>query len=236
MKIELSNILFLYAFPFLLAYAVFQYVFFLVNRRHASHLYWGTSNLAGVVGGLLLLLRSDIPWWVSALAANSLVCLSSLLTWAGLRYFHGRRPTVREFGTYLLLFAVAYQSVVLFRNELGLRILLVSLVFFLTNTMMAVEMWHAQRQRYLTMRSVLIVTMAAHALYYLFRSARVAVLDADSDLLHTAGWLDEALIVGIAKSTIWNLAAVLMVRESFRGPRGAVQAGTPLAKAHDSTR
>jgi hypothetical protein len=229
-------ILFLYGLPFALAYAVLQYVFWLIHERQAAHLYWGTANLAAIAGALLLLFRGSIPWWTTALLANSLVCLSSLLTWAGLRHFQGKRPSVREFGTYLLLFAIAYQSLVMYRNELGLRIVLVSLVFFLTNAAMALEMWRAQYRQYLAMRVVLIVTMAAHALYYLYRSAWAAMLDADSDLLHTAGYLDEVVTVGMTKSTIWNLAAVLMVREAWRARRAPALGGTPPGRAREPAR
>ena len=205
---------FLLGGPLPLVLALFHYGFWLYNRRQRAFLHWGASNLIGGIALLLWVLHNWLPWWAWGPLSSSLVIASALFAWSGMNRFAGQDLRLRLFAAVALAYLTLLACVVLFGNEMRLRMALLSSVLSFTNLGAAFDMLRAQRQRRLVMRSALIAIFTLHGLHYLARAVWALTLDSGSDLPQTAGVNDFTTMVSIVKATLWSLGALLMDREA----------------------
>jgi len=217
---------FLLGGPLPLVLALFHYGVWLWHRQQRAFLYWGATNLLGGVALLLWVLHDWLPWWAWGPLSSSLLIASAVLAWSGLNRFAGQHLRLRLLTTLALAYLVLLTCVVLFGNEMRLRMALLSLTLSFTNLGAGFDLLRAQRQRRLVMRSALIAIVGSHGLFYLVRGIWALTLDPDSDVLQTAGANDFNTLVSLVKATLWSLAAVLMEREArYVDERAAEGAG-----------
>jgi len=205
---------FLLGGPLPLVLALFHYGFWLWNRQQRAFLYWGATNLLGGIALLLWVLRNWLPWWAWGPLSSSLVIASAVFAWSGMNRFAGQNLRLRLLAAVAFAYFGLLACVVLFGNEMRLRMALLSFTLSFTNLGAGFDMLRAQQQRRLVMRSALIFIVTLHGLHHLARGIWALTLDPDSDVLQTAGANDFSTMVTLVKATLWSLAALLMAREA----------------------
>jgi hypothetical protein len=213
---------YLAALPIALLLGLFQLGLWLRDRRQTTVAYWAASDLIGFVGALLVVLRGQVPWWVSSALGNSVLVASGFVLWAGMRQFGGLKVPVRAFTICTLSFFVVFHGMWFLTQDLALRVLWTSIMLGAINAGIAFDLGRSQQQQHLRTRSLLATIFALHALFYLFRSVTAVTLEANDEFLHSGGIQNLALVIGTVKLLAWNGLVLLMLRERFRSPQPAL--------------
>ena len=202
--------------PITLVCGLGQLLLWLRRRSETAFALWSAGNIVGGCGAALLLLRDHAPWWVSSSLANALIVGGGLLIWGGMRRSAGGSVPWRWYLAITLLVLALLQLLNALSKDLALRVVLASMILFVYNAAVAFDLLRYQHLQPLKTRQMLCVLFTLHALFYLFRSATAATLDADDEFLRTQGIQNVALLIGMAKLMLWNVVAVLMIAERDR--------------------
>ncbi|MDM4772738.1 GGDEF domain-containing protein [Solimonas sp. SE-A11] len=197
-----------------LVFGLFQIAMRQLRREREGQLLWGFSNLAGALGGSLLLLRGMIPDFASIALANGLLVLAHSLMWAGLRRFSGQPVHWWLVWSAPLLVTWLFWGFAPVAGNAPARTCALALFMLLFSGANFADAWRAQRLEPLVMRrlvmTVFLVTcvfMADRALFMLQHASRAAEHTVMHPV-HTYSALVALLIV-----TVWNLSILMMASE-----------------------
>lgn len=204
------------ALPLAYLFAFMQLGFWLYRRERRVHLYWALANLVGALGATLLVLRHHLPLWITTSLANTIILASTFMLWMSMARFAGHARSWRPFVFSVGVFFCLFQGLWAITDDLGMRVLLVSLASAIANAGVAWELLLGQQQLRLRSRGVLSLVFVLHALFHLFRAATAVTLDASKDFLQANGIQNLSIIITAIKLIAWNVLAVLMVREQQR--------------------
>jgi hypothetical protein len=204
--------LFQLALPIGLICGLLQLAVWLRDRSRLEPLLWAVSDFTGVIGGALITARETVPWWVSSTAGNTLIVGSLLLAWAGLRRCVGLGIPTRIFVGTAVGFFVFFHGLWWLWNDLGLRVLISSIVLCIGNAGIAFDLARGGDHSDRRIRGTLSIVFAAHALFFLFRAATAMTLQAEDEFLRTGGLQAFTVLVATLKLMIWNGGALVLLR------------------------
>ncbi len=137
------------------------------NRAGRAPMLWGVSFLLGAFGMALVVMRGQIPDWLSIQVANAVVLLGMALVWAGTRMFEGR--TVRPGLVLAMPLAwIACSLIPSFATDVNLRTVVASAMLSLLSCLAAWEIW-AGRAEPLLSRWPTIITLLSYGAALLAR-------------------------------------------------------------------
>lgn len=202
--------------PLAYLFGFMQLGFWLYRRERRMHLHWAAANLVGALGATLLVLRHHLPLWMTTSLANTVILASTFVLWMSMARFAGHARSWRPFVLSIAVFFCLFQGLWSITDDLGMRVLLVSLASAVANAGVAWELLLGQQQQRLRSRAVLSLVFMLHALFHLFRAATAVTLDASKDFLQANGIQNLAITITAIKLVAWNIMAVMMVREQQR--------------------
>lgn len=186
-----------------------------LRSRRSEPLLWAASDVVGLVGGGLLTVPAT-PAWLAMTVGNTLIIVSQLLVWAGLRRGVGLGIPTRRFATIALAFFVVFCSLWLVGNDLGLRVLTVSITLSVGNALIAYDLARGGDQSDRRIRGTLSLLFSLHALFFLFRAATAMTLEAEDEFMRAGGLQAITVLVATLKLLLWNAGALVLLR----GDRG----------------
>lgn len=175
--------------------------------------WWAAGDLVGFVGAVLIVLRGQVPWWVSSALANTIIVAAGLLVWGGMRRFGREAVPVKAFAIATVSFFLLFQGLWWLTQDLAMRVLLTSVALCVLNGGVAFDLARSQRAEPLATRAFIATLFALHSLFYLFRSATAVTLEPGDEFLQSGGIQNVALVVGTLKVALWNGAVLLLQRE-----------------------
>jgi hypothetical protein len=193
---------------------VYAIVFLSMGRMH-RHLP-GTGSfalgfLSGFLGCVLIVMRGSLPHVVSIVLVNFLLFSAFVLFYRGILLFFRSPRTTRSLW---ILVGVALPLLMYFstvNDQSASRIAIISLVFFLSRSLIAVELFRQAGQRGIL--NVFAVLMATYALFGVSRTLVTFLHGTPYDLMQTSSFQTPALVVNFIFICIIGLFVLMLSSE-----------------------
>ncbi len=129
------------------------------NRSIRAPMWWGSAHIVGAAGLALVAARGASPDFLSIDLANALILLGYGLTWAGARFFDGRKvqPLVIVIAPVLWLLACRIPG---FAEDANLRHVLLSAMLATLVAATAEEFWRGRNEPLMSRWPTVIVLLA----------------------------------------------------------------------------
>jgi diguanylate cyclase (GGDEF)-like protein len=186
---------------------------FLGMKRMYRHLP-GTESFAlgffsAFLGFIVILVRGSIPNFAAVVVEHFLLFSAFVLFYRGLLLFFRSPRTTRwlSISSAVALLLLLYFSTV--KDWLAARIVIVSLVLFLSRGLIAIELFRQARQRFIL--NVFAALMAAYAVFGVVRTIATFLHGAPYDFIQTSRFQTPSLVVNLLFVCIIGLFFLLML-------------------------
>lgn len=180
------------------------------NRREKALLWWGLALLLEMSGTALVILRGNIPDWLSIVVANALLIAACGLIWGASRLFNGRsfHPNLGV-GAATWFLACCLNE---FYSSLSARASLLSLLVSVYALLAAWEFWRGQEP--LVSRRAIVVCLTVHAIVFILHTPAVMFSSGIENTLLLAGpWFVFIAFQGIIQTILAAFLLMTMAKE-----------------------
>jgi GGDEF domain-containing protein len=186
---------------------------FLGMRRMYRHLpstgSFALGFFSGFLGCILAILRGSVPAFVSVVVEQFLVFFAFVLFYRGILLFFRSPRTTRFLWTSVVIALLLQTYFSTVDDRIAPRIIIVSVVLFLSRGLIAVELFRQAGQR--SILHVFAILMAAYALFGAGRSVATFLHGPAYDLMQTSRFQTPSLVINLFFICIIGIFFLLML-------------------------